>query len=422
MKREYYPRIIDKLLDDYLEAFGATLIKGPKWCGKTTTAEQKAKSVLKMQDPDHSASYLKMADFMPSKLLEGETPRLIDEWQMAPVLWDAIRTAVDNRNEEGQFILTGSNVVDDDLIMHTGTGRIASLKMYPMSLFESKESNGTVSFKALIHAPDHFKGAHSELSVNELAYVICRGGWPASIKKKKATSLLIAKSYVDSICESDASRVDGVSRKPHRLRALLRSYARNISTLAANTTILADANANDVEMNETTMYSYLAALRQLFVIDDVPAWSPSIRSASAIRSSSKKGFSDPSIAAAAMGLSPEALLNDFNTFGFIFDCLCIRDLRVYSTAFGGTVSYYHDRYGLECDAVVHLDDGTYALVEMKLGSKEIEEGAKHLLELADLVKEHNMKTPSLLMILTGGEFAYQREDGVFIIPIGCLRD
>lgn len=422
MAHEYYPRILDNVLKDYLDAFGAVLIRGPKWCGKTTTALQRAKSVLKMQDPDHSSSYLQMANFMPSKLLEGETPRLIDEWQMAPVLWDAVRNEVDSRRKEGQFILTGSTVIDDDQVMHSGTGRIAPLNMYPMSLFESMESNGSVSLKSLFQINEKFEGARSVLNIEKLAFAICRGGWPASINKKESSSQLIARSYVDAICNSDASRVDDISKKPERVRALLNSYARNISTLATNKTILEDIKANDNEMTEPTMYTYLSALKRLYVIDDIPAWSPSIRSVSAIRSSNKKGFSDPSIAVAVLGLTSEDLLNDPNTFGFFFESLCLRDLKIYSTSLGGTISYYHDRYGLECDAVLHLNNGKYALIEMKLGSREIQDGANHLLEMDKLIKSKHMKAPSFLMVLTGGEYAYQREDGVFVIPIACLKD
>jgi len=422
MPKAYYPRIVDGLLDEYLEAFGAVQIRGPKWCGKTTSAEQKAKSVLKMQDPDRGAEYRRLADFLPSRLLEGETPRLIDEWQTAPVLWDAVRTAVDERGEAGQFILTGSTVVDDGATMHTGTGRIATLSMYPMSLFESKESNGSVSLKALFAGAATFEEVRSPMTVSALARAVCRGGWPASLEKSPAAALPIARSYVDSICESDASRVDGVSRRPQRVRALLRSYARNLSTLATNTTILSDVKANDEEMTEPTLYSYLAALRRLYVIDDVPAWSPSIRSARTMRATSKKEFVDPSIATAALGLSPDALLSDPATFGFVFECLCIRDLRVLSTAVGGSVSYYHDRSGLECDAVLHRADGAFALIEMKLGGREIEEGAAHLLRLASLLQESGRKAPAFLMVLTGGEYGYRRPDGVLVVPVGCLKD
>lgn len=417
---EYYPRIMDEILDDYLEAFGAVLIKGLKWCGKTTTAEQHANSVIKLQDPDNSASYLQMANFMPLRLLEGKTPRLIDEWQMAPSLWDAVRNAVDVRGKEGQFILTESTVVNEDAIMHSGTGRIAQLNMSTMSLFESRESNGSVSLAALFNK-EKLRDGISSLSVEDLAYAICRGGWPAAIGKKRAAALLIAQSYVDSICSTDASSVDRSSKNPERVRSLLRSYSRNISTLATNSSILKDMWQNDIGINETTMYKYISALKQLYVIQELPAWNPAIRSATAMRSANKKGFSDPSIAAAALGLGPEQLLDNLNTFGFFFESLCIRDLSVYSSALGGHISYYHDRYGLECDIVLHLRDGRYGLIEVKLGSKEIEEGVSHLLKLEGLIKDNKMRLPSFCMVLTGGEFAYQRDDGVYVVPIGCLK-
>jgi len=396
------------------------LSKGPKWCGKTTTAEQHSNSVIKLQDPDNSASYLQMANFMPSRLLEGKTPRLIDEWQVAPNLWDAVRNAVDLRGKEGQFILTGSTIVNDDSIMHSGTGRIAQLNMSTMSLFESRESNGSVSLAALFNKEKLHDGI-SSLSVEDLAFAICRGGWPAAISKKRSAALLIAQSYVDAICNTDASSVDGSSKNPDRVRSLLRSYSRNISTLATNSSILKDIRQNDIGINETTMYKYISALKQLYVIQELPAWNPAIRSATAMRSANKKGFSDPSIAAASLGLGPDQLLDDLDTFGFFFESLCMRDLSVYSSALGGRISYYHDRYGLECDIVLHLRDGRYGLIEVKLGSKEVEEGVSHLLKLNGLIEENKMKLPSFCMVLTGGEFAYQRDDGVYVIPIGCLR-
>ncbi len=422
MQATYLPRVLDGQLKDYLDAFGAVWIKGPKWCGKTTTAEQQARSVLRLQDPDHSAEHLQMAGFMPSRLLEGETPRLLDEWQMAPVLWDAVRMAVDKRGATGQFILTGSTTVDSRQLMHTGTGRIASLKMYPMSLYESKESNGTVSLGGLLKDPESFPDAKSDLDIPGLAFAICRGGWPAGVGKTPASALLIARSYVDSICSVDTDRMNVTVGRPHRIRALLQSYARNVSTLAANTTILEDVKANDAEMTEATMYSYLSMLSRLFVIENVPAWNPAIRSASAIRSSDKKEFIDPSIGTASMGLTPEMLMNDVRTFGFFFECLAIRDLRVYSHALAASVHYYRDRYGLECDAVLRLGNGEYALIEIKLGGAMIESGAGNLLKLDGLIKEHGIRPPRLLMILTGGEYAYRRKDGIFVVPIGCLKD
>lgn len=430
MMDHYFPRVMDKTLKETLDYIGAVLIVGPKWCGKTTTAEMFAKSVLKMQDPDKTKGYLATAEIKPSLLLKGDNPRLIDEWQIAPVIWDAVRTAVDERGEEGLYILTGSTSVDDSKIMHSGTGRIAKLKMLPMSLYESKESNGTISLSELFNNKNYdIDGAVSQLTIEQLVFSACRGGWPASVlKKSEKAALFVAKSYLENICDSDCSTVDGIRRDPQRIRALLQAYARNISTLAKNTAILQDMKANFSDMSEATMYSYLNALNRLFVIEDVPAWSPSIRSATTIRTGSKKEFIDPSIAVAALGLSPDRLLLDLNTFGFIFETLCIRDLKAYSAANGGMVSYYHDRLGLEADCVLHLDDGRYALIEFKLGSREIEEGAGHLVELQSLIREYNTKgkgtlrEPDLLMVITGGEMAYQRKDGVFIVPIGCLKD
>lgn len=427
----YLPRIVDDELDLRLEAFGATLIIGPKWCGKTTSGEQKAKSILRMQDPDKRDGYLATAQIKPSLLLTGANPRLIDEWQVAPVLWDAVRTAVDLRNQEGLFILTGSTSVDNRLISHTGTGRICRLKMYPMSLYESQESNGQISLKSLFDNPSlDIDGIMSTLSIEELIFAACRGGWPASLgKKRDVIKLMIAKEYMNNICESDISTVDGVQRNPVWTNMILRSYARNVSTLAKRTNIFKDVSANADSMTIGTMDAYINALERLFVIEDIEAWSPAIRSSTTIRTGKKRGFIDPSIPIAAMGLKPEYLLTDLKTFGFIFENLCIRDLKIYSQALGGKISYYHDRYNLEADAVLHLDDGRYALIKFKLGSNEIEEGAKHLLEIAQLVKKYNennsqipLREPDLLIIITGGEIAYTRRDGVKVIPIGTLKN
>jgi len=428
---QYLPRIMDGILQETLGYIGAVAIVGPKWCGKTTTATRFAKSVLKMQDPDKTSSYLTLADTKPSLLLKGENPRLIDEWQMAPVLWDAVRTAVDERRQKGLFILTGSTSVDESKIMHSGTGRIARLKMLPMSLFESGNSNGSVSLQRLFSEPEYdIDGATSNLSIEELVYVACRGGWPAGIETTSdAEALFLSSNYLDNICESDCSKIDNISRNPIKMRAFLKSYARNISTFATNTSIMQDMRTNFTDISEPTLYSYLNALTRLYVIEEVPAWNPSIRSATAIRSTNKKEFSDPSIAVAALGLSPEQLLYDLNTFGFIFETLCIRDLKVYSSSLGGSVSYYHDRYGLEADCVLHLKNDKYALIEFKLGSKQIEEGATHLLELKSLIQKHNVENPlqklhepDLLIVITGGEMAMKRQDGVYVIPIGCLKD
>jgi predicted AAA+ superfamily ATPase len=430
MEQNYLPRIVDKILEERLDASGAVLIVGPKWCGKTTTATQQAKSVLKLQDPDKMQGYLATAETKPSLLLKGENPRLIDEWQMAPMLWDAVRNAVDERGEEGLFILTGSTTVDESSIMHSGTGRISRMVMYPMSLFESTESNGKISLGELFKNPGFdIDGATSDLSIENLVFAACRGGWPSSLRKKTDKAKLFeAQNYIANICDSDASTVDGVKRSSERVKAVLQSYARNISTLATNKTILEDVASNYSDISEPTLISYVEALEKLYVIEDIPAWCPSIRSATAIRSNKKRDFTDPSIAAGAFALSPETLLMDFNTFGFIFECLCFRDLKVYSASLNGRVSYYRDRYGLEADCVLHLADGRYALIEFKLGSSGIEEGAAHLLELKTLIQKANrekrakLREPDLLIVITGGEMAYTRNDGVKIIPIGCLRN
>ncbi len=429
--KEYWDRIVDKEIELRLEAFGATLIVGPKWCGKTTTAEEKAKSVLKMQDPDMRDGYLATAKAKPSLLLKGDNPRLIDEWQEAPVLWDAVRTAVDARQEEGLFILTGSTSVDESRIHHTGTGRISRMKMYPMSLYESKESNGEISLKELFDDPEvDIDGITSKMKMEDLIFAACRGGWPSSLRKKSdAAKLIVANDYFKNVCETDISTVDGVARNPVLAEMILKSYARNISTLAKKNSIYKDVAANVESLSMPTLDSYINAFTRLFVIEDIDAWCPAIRSATTIRSGKKRGFIDPSIAVAALGLSPDYLEKDLKTFGFIFECMCIRDLKVYSQALKGKVSYYHDRYDLEADAVLHIGDGRYALIEFKLGSAEIEDGAKHLLKIKDLVRIYNntekqvpLREPDLLIVITGGNMAYTRPDGVKVIPIGCLRD
>lgn len=425
--KQYFPRYLDDILEEMLTYVGAVLIVGPKWVGKTTTAERHAKSILKMQDPDMIKSYLATVEIKPSILLQGETPRLIDEWQVAPIIWDAVRAKVDEIGKTGLFILTGSTSIDRSKIMHSGTGRIARLMMYPMSLYESNDSNGKISLTALFdNKKIDIDGIKSNLSIEDLILTACRGGWPTTLDKDKKSSIMIAKLYLDNICEEDCSSVDGVKRDPRRMRTILSSYARNISTLASGKTLLDDVSANDINMDSRTLKSYLTALEKLYVIEEVPAWCPNIRSASAIRSSNKREFIDPSIAVAALNLSPELLLHDLNTFGFIFETLCIRDLKVYSYKLGGSVSYYHDKYGLEADCVLHLNDGRCALIEFKLGGKQIDEGAKHLLKIKELIlkanKENkNIKEPDLLMVITGGEMAYTRKDGVRVVPIGCLK-
>ena len=428
----YLPRIADNQLEERLEAFGAVLIEGPKWCGKTTTAEQISKSIIRMQDPDMREEYAATAASKPSLLLLGDTPRLIDEWQDAPVLWDAIRTMVDRRQSPGQFILTGSNAVDKTKILHSGTGRISRMKMQPMSLWESNESNGRISLMELFNNKDlDIDGIKSNMKIEDLINAACRGGWPAFVNMKSdRAKLLIARDYVDTVCRDDISRVDGIKRDERITRAILRSYARNISTLAKNTSLLSDVTASgEVSLVMSTFEDYVTSLKRLFVIENIEAWCPSIRSKTALRSGLKRGFIDPSIAVAALNLTPQALMTQLKTFGFIFEQMCARDLRAYTPGFGSHLSYYRDRYGLEADLVLHLDDGRYALIECKLGSNEIEEGSKHLLELKRLIQEHNkgekqvpLREPDLLIILTGGSMAYTRPDGVKIIPLACLKD
>lgn len=425
----YIKRVCDTELQDKLDAFGAVHITGPKWCGKTTTAKQFAKSYIEMQDPDIRDSYIHTARIKPSNLLLGENPRLIDEWQIAPNLWDAVRVSVDKRNESGLYILTGSNSIDKTTIMHTGTGRIDTLQMYPMSLYESGESNGKISLSALFNNKELPDDCISDLTIDGIITAACRGGWPSVMNKKTDKArLMVSCSYFDSLCRDDISNVDQVKRDENGTRLLLRSYARNISTFASNRTILRDINAN-FPMSETTFYDYLKTLQKLYVIRDVEAWCPSIRSKTAIQSSDKKEFVDPSIAVAALGVAPEYFNTNLKAFGFIFETLCIRDLRVYSSSLGGTVSYYHDRYGLEADAVLHLRDGRYALIEIKLGSNEIEEGAAHLNEIERLIAKYNvhekqvpLRLPDLKIVFMGTPYGYRREDGVFVIPIGCLKN
>ena len=429
---KYLQRIADKVLKERLEAFGAILIEGPKWTGKTTTAQQQAQSILQLQDPDRREENLATAATMPSLLLQGKQPRLIDEWQDAPTLWDAVRIAVDKSGGiPGQYILTGSNTVDKDNIYHSGTGRISRMKMYPMSLWESQESTGEVSLKQLFDNPNYdIDGAVSKLSIPELIRVACRGGWPVTLQMPEKSQVLIAKDYVNSVCEIDLSSIDKKQRNPKIAKQILRSYARNISTIAKKTNILADVTSSgDLTISQDTFDDYICALEKLFVIQDIDAWCPAIRSKTAIRSMPKRGFSDPSIAVAAIGVNAEGLETQLKTFGFIFEQMCARDLRAYTPGFGNHLSYYRDRYGLEADLVLHLDDGRYALIECKLGSREIEDGSKHLLEIKRLVQEHNktekqvpLREPDLLIILTGGSMAYTRPDGVKVIPLACLKD
>lgn len=423
--KKYKPRITDALIERKLKGKGAILIEGPKWCGKTTTAEQFAKSILYMSKPEDVQSNLMMAEIDPSKLLKGETPRLIDEWQIAPKLWDAVRFEVDHRDNMGHFILTGSAVPPkNDEIFHTGTGRFAWIKMRPMSLFESLESTGEVSLRELFNQPSQLNG-ENKLDIDDLAFLICRGGWPGAIDMDKDIALDQAFDYYTAIVNTDISRADNVKRDPERAKRLMRSYARNQGAQTAYTVIRDDIVANDSEsLTEDTVYAYTNALRKIFVIEDMPAWNPNLRSKTAIRTSDTRYFIDPSIATASLGLGPEELIKDLNTMGLFFETMCVRDLRVYAESIDGQVYHYRDKSGLECDTVIHLRNGSFGLIEIKLGGdKLIEEGAETLKAFRDKIDTTKMKTPSFLMVVTGtGRYAYRREDGVYVVPIGCLKN
>lgn len=423
--KEYNYRIVDSLLQDKLEAKGAVLIEGPKWCGKTTTATQKAASILHMDNPTEKDQNLTLAKLNPLRLLKGAVPRLIDEWQIAPTLWDSIRYEVDQREEMGQFILTGSAVpADTKEINHSGTGRFSWLMMRPMSLYESKESTGEISLKELFDENTNIDGENPN-DIEKLAFLICRGGWPGAIDLKEKPALQQAFDYLDGVVKSDINRADGIEKNEERVRRIMRSLARNQGSQTPTTVIANDILANDSSsVNEDTVQTYIKALKKIFVIEDMPAWNPNLRSKSAIRTSDTRYYVDPSIASASLGLGPDDLLNDLNTFGLLFETLCVRDLRIFAESLNGSVYHYRDNTGLECDAVIHLRNGKYGLIEIKLGGDDlIKEGAKTLKKLKDCIDTTKMNKPSFLMVLTGiGKYAYKREDGVLVIPIGVLKN
>ena len=438
MVKEYKKRVADQMLADKLEATGAVLVEGPKYCGKTTLSKQQAKSILSMADPDTLSQNLALARTNISRLLKGETPRLIDEWQIAPQFWDAVRNEVDAREDDGQFILTGSAVppkpkkdekgklIEEEQIHHTGTGRIARLRLRTMTLWESEDSTGTVSLGELFGNAESVDG-ESHIDLERLAYLTCRGGWPkAVLKKNEKSALAQAFNYYDSVVSNDIKRVDDVERDEELTKRIMRSYARNQASQATAGTILADIKHNgDEQVSENTVYSYIKALKEIFVIEDSTAWNPNLRSKTAIRTSDTRYFIDPSIATAALGLGPKDLINDMNTFGLFFETLAVRDLRVYAESLDGKVYHYRDKNKLECDAVVHLRNDSYGLIEIKIGGSElINDGARNLKVLSEKIDSTKMKRPSFLMVLTGvGDYAYKRpEDGVLVVPIGCLKD
>lgn len=421
----YRKRIADNILKRKLEGKGAVLIEGPKWCGKTTTAEQIAASILYMDEPEKKKQNITMSELNPKRLLSGATPRLIDEWQLAPKLWGAIRFEVDHRKELGQFVLTGSAVpADTKEITHSGTGRFTWLTMRPMSLYESGDSTGEVSLKDLFDGIKYVDGG-SEISIDRLAFLVCRGGWPQAIDMRDEIALDQAMDYYDAVVHSDINQADNVQKNPEKVKRLMRSYARNQGSQVPNTVIAQDIAANDDSpLSEETVSSYISALRKIFVVEDMPAWNPNLRSKTAIRTSDTRYYVDPSIAVAALGVGPNDLMNDLNTFGFLFEMLCVRDLRVFADALNGEVYHYRDKDGQECDAVIHLRNGKYGLIEIKLGGdKLIEEGVASLKAMQAKIDTSKMKAPSFLLVLTGtGDYAYCRSDGIYIVPIGCLKD
>ncbi|MCC8112656.1 MAG: DUF4143 domain-containing protein [Bacteroidales bacterium] len=425
MEQNYRHRIADALLSRKLEGKGAVLIEGAKWCGKTTTAEQQAKSVVYMSETGRLEQNIQLARLNPKILLRGDKPRLIDEWQVAPELWDSIRFESDHTDDFGLFILTGSVVPPDmSKVVHSGTGRIGWLKMRPMSFWESGDSSGEVSLSSLFRGGSQLEGA-SSIDIERLAFLTCRGGWPAALRMRDEVALDQAFDYIASIEHRDLRWADGVNRDPSMVHRILRSYARLQGAQASCGTIKADLKDNEAKsLSEETISLYLKALKNIFVVEDSEAWNPNLRSKTAIRTSDTRYFTDPSIATAALGLGPNDLINDLETFGLVFETLCVRDLRVYAEAINGTVYHYRDKNGLECDAVVHLRNGQYGLIEVKLGGDEnIAAGASTLLQLAAKIDTTRMKAPSFLMVLTGvGQYAYQRADGVLVVPIGCLKD
>lgn len=422
--KEYRKRVSDQLLKDQLEAAGGVLIQGAKWCGKTTTALQQARSVIYMNDPMKSANYKHLAETNISLLLEGDTPLLIDEWQLTPQLWDAARYTIDQRGMTGQFIFTGSAVpADRSRITHTGTGRFAWVTMRPMSLWESSESNGGISLTSLFNGETQDCRAPG-YDLKHIAFLTCRGGWPAALDLSEKASLRQAYNYIDAVSEQEISDVDGTQRDPALTKRLLRSYARHQGTQASVASILNDILTNENgSTTETTITSYLKALEKIFVIENMPAWNPNLRSKAAIRTSDTRYFVDPSVAAAALRLGPSDLIADLNTFGLLFETLAARDLRVYADALDGDVFHYRDKNGLECDAVLHLRNGHYGLIEVKIGGEKwIEQGAENLMSLSNIINTEKMYEPSFMMVLTAvGDYAYRRKDGIYVVPITCLK-
>ena len=424
----YKPRIIDAILNEELEAMGAVLLEGAKACGKTTTAEKAAGSVIYMDEPEKRFQYLQLVETDIKRILQGASPRLIDEWQIAPKIWDAVRFEVDHRKRDGQFILTGSAVPppdDQEEMKHSGAGRVSWLRMRPMTLWESGNSTGEVSLRELFSGKKDISG-ENRLTLDNINFLMCRGGWPRAVDKGYSrVALRQAINYFEAIVRVDISRVDNVERDEQRTRRIMRAYARHQGAQVSVKELTRDILENEVaDFSDKTLYNYINALKSIFVIEDMPSWNPNLRSKSAIRVSDTRYYTDPSIACAALGLGPEDLVNDLNTCGLIFETLCARDLRVYAQPIEGTVYHFRDKTGLECDAVVHLRNGRYGLIEVKLGGERlINEGAENLLKLASRIDTDKMSAPSFMMVLTAtGDYAYRRNDDVLVVPIGCLKD
>ena len=415
----YIKRIVDDEIKNKLNYTGAVLIKGPKWCGKTTSAKQIAKSVLEMQNPDLQENYIELANTKPSLLLEGDKPRLIDEWQIVPKLWNAIRYSVDNTGLPNQYILTGSATPNEDPTLHSGVGRFAFVTMKPMSLYESGESNGKISLSDILNGKRDIDGIKTDLEYEKIAHVLCRGGWPNSLNLPEKESLEISKNYIDVLCESDISRIDGTKRDPNLARAILKAYARAVSTTLSNQTICNDVKANYADISDKTINDYLSILKKLYVIEEIEAWNPNIRSKTSIRTSPKKSMIDPSLAVAALGCSPKDIMMDIRTFGLLFENLVNRDLSIYVNSIGGYLKHYRDRYDLECDNVIHFNNGKYALVETKLGGTKIKEAEVHLNTLKNLILDGEPKLgpPEFMMIITGTNMAYTTDSGILVVPI-----
>ncbi len=417
--KKYRKRIADDILERKLKGKGAVLIEGPKWCGKTTTATEHASSVLRVDEPKYKEQNLLLAKIDPQKLLKGKVPRLLDEWQLAPTLWDAVRFEVDQRGEMGQFILTGSAVpADTSLISHSGTGRFSWMTMRPMSLFESGDSTGEVSLLSLFDGNLDVEG-ENHLELGDVSFLLCRGGWPAALDLSDDVALSQSGDYFDGVVNSDINRADGIKKNPERVKKLMHSYARNLGSQTSNLTI-----AEDISADDETVKAYIDALKRIFVVEEMEAWNPNLRSKSAVRTSLTRYFVDPSIAVASLGAGPDDLINDLQTFGLFFETMCIRDLRVYAESLGGSVYHYRDNTNLECDAVIHLRNGSYGLIEIKVGGDDlINAGAVNLLKLKDRLDTTKMKEPSFLMVLTAvGNYAYRRPDDVLVVPIGCLKN